>query len=107
MAYNNNTQSRSRNETRQADREPATGIGPVKKFQAGAICAAVWNNTHQVDGEERDFLTVTIERRYKDKNDEWQSSNSFAANDLARLEVVTRQALEYLVTPQHGEEDAA
>ena len=28
------------------------------------------------------MLKATVERRYKDKNDEWKSSNSFSRNEI-------------------------
>ena len=60
-----------------------TGQQPLCKFQAGLVSAALWENKVTTkNGTEMDILKVTVQRRYKDKNDEWQSSNSFSRNDI-------------------------
>lgn len=70
---------------------------PEKKFSTGAITATIWKNTgKKKDGDEFDYYTVGIDRRYKD-GDEWKSSNSFRLNDLPKLGVVCNKAYEYLV----------
>lgn len=66
---------------------------PVKKFSSGAVQAAIWEN----EGKEgKPFYSVSIDRRYKDKNDEWQSTNSLKANDLPKAALVLNKAFEYL-----------
>jgi len=76
-----------------------TGNGnmPEKKFRAGAISATVWLNKGQRNGEETSFRTIAIERGYKDKEDNWKSTNSLRINDLPRARVVLQKAYEYLV----------
>ena len=71
---------------------------PEKKFRAGGVTAAVWCNTTKVDGAERDFRTVAVERRYKGKDGQWKSSNTFSASDLAKLQLVAGKAFDYLVS---------
>ncbi|MBW2966392.1 hypothetical protein KY342_04785 [Candidatus Woesearchaeota archaeon] len=79
-----------------------TGNQPEKKFRAGAISATVWQNLGQSKktGEEVSYRTISLQRGYKDKNDQWQNTNSFRVNDLPRAAVVLKQAYEYLVTKQ-------
>jgi hypothetical protein len=79
-----------------------TGNQPEKKFRAGAISATVWQNMGQSKktGETTSYRTISLQRGYKDKNDQWQSTNSFRINDLPRAAVVLKQAYEYLVTKQ-------
>jgi hypothetical protein len=70
---------------------------PEKKFRAGAISATVWKNeTKSKTGEDIAYYTVSIERSYKDKNDQWQTTQSFRVNDLPRLALVVNKAYEYL-----------
>ena len=76
---------------------------PEKKFRAGGVTAAVWCNTTKANGVEREFRTVAVERRYKDSNGQWKSSNTFSAHDLAKLQLVAGKAFEYLVS---GVDDA-
>ena len=71
---------------------------PEKKFSTGALSATVWENQGKSkDGEDVSFRTVTFQRRYKDKNGEWQSTNSLRLNDLPKASLVLQKAYEYLV----------
>ncbi len=78
---------------------------PEKKFKAGAISATVWRNTiTKKDGESADILTVSFDRRYKDKDtDEWKSTKSLRSSDLPKAVVVLNKAYEYLVLNSQGD----
>ncbi len=82
--------------------QETTGNQPEKKFRAGAISATVWLNHGQSKktGETTSYRTISLQRGYKDKNDQWQNTNSFRVNDLPRGAVVLKQAYEFLVTMQ-------
>jgi len=75
---------------------------PEKKFRAGVISATIWQNQGQSKktGESTSYRTISLQRGYKDKNNQWQNTNSFRINDLPRAAVVLKQAYEYLVTKQ-------
>ena len=79
-----------------------TGNQPEKKFRAGAISATVWLNHGQSKktGEQTNWRTISLQRGYKDNNDQWQNTTSMRVNDLPRAALVMRQAYEYLVTKQ-------
>jgi hypothetical protein len=85
-----------------------TGNQPEKKFRAGAISATVWQNQGQSKktGEAVTYRTISLQRGYKDKNDQWQNTNSFRINDLPRATVVLKQAYEYLVTARQQDPTA-
>src|SRR3989344_1776599 len=71
---------------------------PEKKFSTGVITATVWQNAGKGrSGEPVSYRTVSLQRRYKDKNGVWQSANSFRVNDLPRAALVLQKAYEYLV----------
>jgi len=72
---------------------------PETKFSTGAISATVWKNKgiSKRTGEEVEFNTVTLQRRYTDKQGNWQTSNSLRINDLPRAVLVLQKAYEYLV----------
>lgn len=75
-----------------------TGNLPEKKFRAGAISATVWKNKGQgKNGEEVEYQTISIERCYKDKEDNWQTTNSMRVNDLPKATTVLQKAYEFLV----------
>ena len=66
---------------------------PVKKFSVGGVQAAVWEN----EGKEgRSFYSVSFDRRYKDKNDEWKSTSSLKANDLPKAILALQKAYEFV-----------
>ncbi len=87
-------------EVSQMTQENTTGNQPEKKFRAGAISATVWLNQgqNQKTGETTKYRTISLQRGYKDKSDQWQNTNSFRINDLPRAAVVLKQAYEYIVT---------
>ena len=68
------------------------GKGPLKKWTAGGINVALWENEATIAGQNRTVLKATIERRYKDKDGQWKSSNSYGINDLARIQWCLDQA---------------
>ncbi len=69
---------------------------PEKKFRSGAICATVWNNQTEKDGKVIEYRTVSFDRNYQDKNNEWQTTNSLRVNDLPRAALVLQKAYEYI-----------
>ncbi|MFH1589990.1 MAG: hypothetical protein ABIB43_05470 [archaeon] len=71
---------------------------PEQKFRAGPIVATIWSNTNKSKtGEEIAYKTVSFERAYKDKNDEWQSTSSLRTNDLPKAILVLTKAYESMV----------
>jgi hypothetical protein len=72
---------------------------PEKRFSTGAISATVWKNqtTNKRTGEPVEFQTVSLQRRYMDKEGKWQTSNSLRSNDLPKASLVLNKAYEYIV----------
>jgi hypothetical protein len=88
---------------------------PFHSFGYGVIRAAVWRNENDDPGKGIRF-NVTFERGYKDKDNKWQSSNSFGRDDLLVLCELAREAFQYIHSQQeiertraraHGDEAAA
>ena len=75
---------------------PTKGNSPEKKFRAGAIVATRWKNNVEKEGKTFEFKTVSLERNYKDKNDEWQSTSNLRLNDVPKAVLVLNKAYEYL-----------
>jgi hypothetical protein len=80
------------------------GNQPEKKFSTGAISATIWKNqaNSKKTGEPVEFKTVTLQRRYTDKEGKWQTSNSMRATDLPKATLVLQKAYEYLVLKGQG-----
>ena len=55
---------------------------PVTKIRAGSITAAIWENEIRTNGQTRRVLKATVERRYRDAEGTWKSTDSFARNDI-------------------------
>ncbi len=77
----------------------STGNQPEKKFSTGVISATVWKNngTSKKTGESVEFRTVTLQRRYTDKEGNWQTSSNLRISDLPKASLVLQKAYEYLV----------
>ena len=81
---------------------------PEKKFSTGAITATIWQNQGKSKtGDEVSFRTVSFQRRYKDKNDEWQSTNTLHVNDLPKAALVLQKAYDYIVSKSVSNNGAA
>jgi hypothetical protein len=73
---------------------------PVSKFKAGQVSSAVWKNTIQVQGKAITVLKATVQRRYKDKEGNWQSSGSFSRNEIPLAIHCLQQAFEKIIETQ-------
>jgi hypothetical protein len=78
---------------------------PVAKFKAGQISSAVWQNTIQVKGKSVTVLKATVQRRYMDKNNTWQSSGSFSRNEIPLAIHCLQKAFEKIIETQHEDSD--
>lgn len=76
---------------------------PEKKFQHGGVSASIFVNELSVNGQVVEKMTVSPQRSYKDKNDEWQTSTSFGINDIPKLIVALSKAYDYLTTRSEAE----
>ncbi len=65
------------------------GKPPVAKLRLGLINASIWQRT---TSESDTFYSVSFERRYKDAQDNWQSTHSYNADDLLVLAKLADQA---------------
>lgn len=68
---------------------------PEKRFKCGPVSASIWAKAKTVKGEMVKFYSVSIDKAYKD-GDEWKHSNSFAAEDLPKVALVTNEAYKYI-----------
>ena len=79
---------------------------PVKKFQAGGISAAVWTNKATLkDGRQIETLSVSLDRRYRDAEGNWQSSGSLKMNDLPKAILVLSKAYEHIAAAEEKDAD--
>lgn len=76
---------------------------PEKKFSTGAVNATIWQNQGKGKGGEIvGYHTVSLQRRYKDRNGAWQSTNSLRVNDLPKASLVLQKSYEYIVLRENN-----
>lgn len=82
---------------------PEKKIGPYP----GGIGVAIWLNTIETDGGQRQIRSITISpRRYRDpKTGDWRDSPSFRPGDLPALIFALQKAQEYVYTSPLPEQD--
>jgi len=66
---------------------------PEQKFRVGGVTATIWKNKSE---EGKEFATVQFDRTYKDKEDNWQTTNKLGVNDIPKAMAVLSKAYEYL-----------
>jgi len=80
---------------------------PEKKFSTGVISATIWKNKGiSKAGNPVEFRTVSLQRRYTDKNNEWKSTNSLRINDLPKAILVLNKAYEHIVLKEQTDENS-
>ncbi|MBW3012192.1 hypothetical protein KY311_03325 [Candidatus Woesearchaeota archaeon] len=70
----------------------------IKRFNAGAVTATVWENEPR--NAKGKFNTISLGRRYKDKDGNWQHTAALRINDLPKASLVLKKAYEFLVYEQ-------
>jgi hypothetical protein len=80
-------------------------MAPIKKYSAGSISCALWENEAQVNGRSVGILRATVERRYKDKDGSWKSSGSFSRNEIPLVVFCLVRAFAAMVGEEHEVSD--
>ncbi len=71
-------------------------MGPEKRFKVGACTASVFANKVQTENGEVALKSVSLQRAYKDKNGEFQHTNSFKRDDIPKAVLALIKAYDYL-----------
>ena len=77
-----------------------TGQKPAAKFKAGMVSAAIWENQIEVKGKTVTMLKATVQRRYKDKDGNWKSSQSFSRNEIPLAVYCLQKCFEHMIEGQ-------
>ena len=75
---------------------------PVKKYNAGSVSCALWDNEIVMDGKKVTVLKATVERRYKDRDGQWKSSGSFSRNEVPLVIYCLSKAFAAMVEEKTG-----
>src|SRR5580704_16054330 len=65
-----------------------TSNKPVDKFIEGPVHVSIWENS----GSKGAFRSASFELRYKNDQEQWQTSRSYSASNLKHLESAAREA---------------
>jgi hypothetical protein len=77
----------------------------VKRFKFGACEASVFENEIDTrDGRRVKLRNAVLQKRYKDRNGEWASTNSFDVNDIPKALLALNDAYRFIVVDDNTEE---
>ena len=80
---------------------------PEITFRHGPCSASVFSNEYERGEEKFTVRSVAFQRRYQDKDGNWQTTNSLKVNDIPKACLVLQKAYEFLTsngTPEEEEE---
>lgn len=81
----------------------ATPKAPVECFRFHSVSLSIFENEGTVDGKTQTFFRAKVDRRYRDnKSGQWNSSNSFSADELLRLQHLISRAVDFM-SSKHSE----
>jgi len=69
---------------------------PVNKIRVGNCTATIWENKKTIDGKEVIFNSVSIDKNYKDKDDQWKTTNSLGKEDIPKMVLALTKAFEFV-----------
>jgi len=69
---------------------------PIKDFRAGNIKASVWRNEVDKDGHTVVRHSVRIQKQYRNKDGDYESTEYYFRDDLPRLILVAQKAFEFI-----------
>ena len=89
--------SQGREQLKEVCMETAAKQKPAAVVAAGTVRASVWANERVANGETFTSYAVRLERRYKDKDGTWKSTNAFGVGELPKAILVLQRVYEELV----------
>ena len=82
--------------------------GPIKKFRAGQLEAAIWLNEREIKerGEIIGFKTVSLKKAWKDNEGTWRDATiQLRKNDIPKVLVLMQKVMEELLLTQEEKDD--
>ena len=73
---------------------------PVKSFSAGSIQASIWKKETEKDGQTVVRYSVRIQKQYKNDKGEWQNTDYYFPEELAKLESIVRKAFDFILVKE-------
>jgi len=79
---------------------------PIKRFQAGNVSCALFENEIQVDGGSRRLVKATACRSYKDRYGNWKTSQTYSRTEIPMAIIVLWKALEHMIQLDNDEKNS-
>jgi hypothetical protein len=76
---------------------------PIAKFRAGQVSCALWENDMQVNGNTKTVLKASVQRRYKDSQGNWKSSQSLGRNEIPLAIYCLEKAFDKIIQEETAE----
>lgn len=74
---------------------------PEKRFRYGACEVSIFENEIvSRDGKKVRIKKASFQKRYKNQDGEWMSTNSLDANDIPKARLALDEAYKYLLTKE-------
>ncbi len=80
---------------------------PEITFRHGLCSASIFENEYKRGEASFTVRTVSFQRRYLDKEGNWQTTNSLKVNDIPKAVLVLNKAYEFLTSNSQAEADDA
>ena len=77
---------------------------PEITFRHGPCSAAIFLNEYERGDETFKVRSVAFQKRYRDKNGDWQATSSLQVNDIPKAILVLQKSFEYLTSNSYGAE---
>jgi hypothetical protein len=71
---------------------------PVANFRLASVEASVWANP----SDKGEFYNITFQRRYQDKDQQWQTSHSYGSSDALALAKLADMAVTKIIELQQA-----
>ena len=79
---------------------------PEKRFKCGACEVSIFENTITTkDGKNVRTKKASFQKRYKNSDGEWKSTNSLDVNDIPKAKLVLDEAYKYLALSKDIEDN--
>ena len=79
---------------------------PEKRFRCGACEVSIFeNDITKKDGGKMKSKKASFQKRYKNANGEWKSTNSLDPNDIPKARLALNEAYKYMLLNKDGEEN--
>jgi len=85
-------------------------MAPLKKFGAGSVSCALWENelpAQTKNGGKVTVLKATVERRYKDRDGNWKSTGSFSRNEIPLTIYCLMKAFAAMIEERTADEEVS